>query len=369
MIIYSKKIIQFINEIKFIIKDVLSKEVRLKVVGHRFYDRRQRASYPIKVVIYNNKSMLGYFDPNFYELGFHECLMHLSKNQLHNVIRHEIAHYITFISYGEIVQSHGIEFKTFCQSMEWGEEIYKATFCLEDGLHLSEIEENSIFRKVQKLMALATSSNKNEAEQAMIKSQQLLLKHNIESKYIDSEDEEKLFLKRILKQKRENAKMRSIATILETFFINTIYVRAGNFTYLEILGNAVNVEIAEYVAIVLHSDLDKLWDQTKKEANLKGMVAKNSFFLGLAKGYCNKIKALKRDYTTEATNALLVIEKKLIDAKAMVYERLSSTTSSGSYCHKSSKLGEKAGRDLHIKAGINNHSNNCELLIDYSQKS
>jgi hypothetical protein len=136
--------------------------------------------------------------------------------------------------------------------MGWGEEIYKASVCLENENQACEIVESSIFRKVQKLMALATSSNKNEAEQAMIKSQQLLLKYNIESKYIDGEDDEKIFLKRIMKQKKENAKMRSIATILETFFVNVVYSRAGDFIYLEILGNAVNIEIAEYVAEVLH---------------------------------------------------------------------------------------------------------------------
>ena len=133
MIVYSKKIIQFVNEIKFTIKDVLSREVGLKVAGDRFYDRRQESSYPIKVVIYNNKSMLGYFDSNFYELGFHECLMHSSREQLHNVIRHELAHYITFINYGDTVQPHGAEFRAFCQRMGWGEEVYKATTCLEDG--------------------------------------------------------------------------------------------------------------------------------------------------------------------------------------------------------------------------------------------
>ena len=105
--------------------------------------------------------------------------------------------------------------------MGWGEEVYKATSAWRGTRNASEMEESGVLRKVQKLMALATSSNKHEAEQAMIKSQQLLLKHNIESKYIGGEDEEKIFLKRIMKQKKENAKMRSIANILETFFVNT----------------------------------------------------------------------------------------------------------------------------------------------------
>lgn len=366
MIVYSKKIIQYIAEIKRTVKNVLSNEVCLKVAGDRFYDRRQTTSYPIKIVIYNNKNMLGYFDSNFYELGFHECLMHSSREQLHDVIRHELAHYITFTNYGVTVEPHGAEFRAFCQLMEWGEEIYKATTCLESGVNASSIEESGIFRKIQKLMALAGSSNENEAEQAMIKSQQLLLKHNIESTYIGGDDEEKMFLKRIMKQKRENAKMRSIAKILETFFVSTVYSRAGEFIYLEILGNAVNIEIAEHVASVLDCELDKLWRHAQQFAKLKGTIAKNSFFLGLAKGYCNKIQAFKREYNNDVTNALMVIEKKLIDAKEMVYSRLSTTKPSGNYCRESSALGEQMGRQLNINPAINRPSKNSDAQISYS---
>ena len=64
--------------------------------------------------------MLGYFDSNFYELGFHECLMQSSREQLSNVIRHELAHYMTFINYGEAVQPHGAEFRAFCQANGMG---------------------------------------------------------------------------------------------------------------------------------------------------------------------------------------------------------------------------------------------------------
>lgn len=363
MIVYSKKIIQFINDIKYKIKNILSKEVGLKVFGDRFYDQQQQASYPINVVIYNNRSMLGYLDTNFYELGFHECLMLSSREQLHNVIRHEIAHFIAYINYGTAILPHGTEFRSICQSMGWDKEIYNAAFCLESEQGAPGIEESSILRKVQKLMALAGSSNKNEAEQAMIKSQQLLFKHNIETKYINNEPEEKISLKRIMKQKRENAKMRAIANILGTFFVNTIYRKGGGIICLEILGNAVNIEIAEYVANVLHYEMDNLWEQAKQSANLSGKIAKNSFFFGLAKGYCNKIQALKREYTTDAANALMVIEKQLVDAKAMVYQRLSASKSSASYCPESSALGEQMGRQLNINSAINQSSQKLELPL------
>ena len=367
MIVYSTRIIKFVHEIKCAIQDILSREMRLKVTGRRFFDRGHKFSYPISVVIYNNKSMLGYFDPHFYELGFHECLMQSSKEQLHNIIRHELAHYMTFITYGNSVQPHASEFKAFCQSIGWGEEVYKATCCLDGGENTSEMEKSSIFRKVQKLMALSNSSNTHEAESAMIKSQQLLLQHNIESEYIESADDDKMFLKRIMQQKKENAKMRSIARILETFFVTCVYRRAEGFICLEILGNAVNIEIAEYVADILHHKLDTLWDQAQEQhADLKGMVAKNSFFQGIAKGYCTKINFLKREYNSDTAQALQVIEKKLSDAKAHAYPRLSSTKSNGNYCPESSALGEQMGKQLNINPAIRT-SKNSEVLLTHCE--
>lgn len=360
MIVYSKKVLLFINEIDHTIKEILSREIGLKVGRSRFFDRRQRTSYPIRVVIYNNKSMLGYFDPDFYELGFHECLMHASKAQLRAIIRHELAHYITFIDHGPAVQPHGAEFKRFCDTVGWNEEVSRATFCLDGGQNI-ETDDSSVLRKIQKLMALTTSSNKNEAEQAMIKSQQLLLKHNMQSQYVDSDDDEKVCLKRIMQQKKESAKMRSIGKIVETFFVHTVYSRAGSFTYLEILGSKVNVDIASYVADVLDSEMEKLWQQAQSQAGLRGIIAKNSFFLGLAKGYCNKIQALKREYPSDMTQALMVIEKKLIDAKSMAYPHLATTRSGAHFCPESSALGECMGKQLHINPAIGKGSSHSGI--------
>jgi hypothetical protein len=361
--IYSNRVIHFIQEIKCAIRDILSQEVRIRVERTRFYDRRQTSSYPISVVIYNDKNLLGYFDPNFYELGFHERLMHESREQLYNVIRHELAHYITFINYGREAQPHGAEFKRLCQRMGWGEEVDRATLCLEGENNTPNTQpESGVFRKVQKLMALATSSNAHEAEQAMIKSQQLLLKHNAESQYLEVEDGEKIVLKRILKQKKKTAKMCAVAKILETFFVSAVYHRSKEHVHLEILGEAVNVEIAEYVAAVLHTELDHLWNQAQQKARLKGTVAKNSFFLGLAKGYCNKVQALKQEHTTATTQALMVLEKKLTNAKAMVYGRLSSSRSYASHCHASSALGEQMGRQLHITPSVRQSSDTVEAV-------
>jgi hypothetical protein len=364
MLIYSKKIIQFVRTIKIAAKEILSQEMGLKVVGDRFYNYRQTSSYPLAIVIYNNKSMLGYFDAEFYEIGFHECLMHTSPTILRDLIRHELAHYLTFILHGSHVQPHGSEFRDFCKRTGWGAEVYQSTVCLEGAQPSPAQEESHVLRKVKKLLALSTSNNQNEAEQAMIKSQQLLLKHNLDFTSLNEEEEEKVFLKRILKQKKENAKMRAIGKILETFFVNTVYSRASGFTYLEIIGSAVNLEIAEYVAAFLDRELDKQWlDARKAYIHLKGMIAKNSFFEGIAKGYCLKIDSLKKDYGTETNHSLIVIAKKLNDAKAMVYSRLYTTRSQGHRCRFSSALGEKVGKQLNINPGLHQTAKRSDFYL------
>lgn len=310
--------------------------------------------------------MLGYFDPLFYEIGFHEWLMKANRDLLLNIIRHELAHYITFINHGDTVEPHGNEFKAFCLRMGWNEEVQKASMCFDDSISIPQPEENNILRKVQKLMALATSSNKHEAEQAMIKSQQFLLKHNIDFKNIEDEDDEKIFLKRIMKQKKESAKMRSIAKILETFFVNTVYNRKNGCIYLEVIGNSTNVEIAEYVANTLQHQLDVLWNQAKKhQPDLKGTIAKNSFFIGVAQGYCNKINFLKRQYDRNTSNALILIEKKLQNAEAIVYQRLTKGKSHARYCSKSSWLGEQAGKELNINPAVSNYSKHSESYLSF----
>lgn len=284
MFIYSQKIIQFVQEIKRTIKKILADEIGVRVERERFYDKNY--SYPIRAVIFNSGNKLGYFDANFYELGFHECLMHASEELMRNVIRHELAHYFTFIHFGETATPHSAEFKAFCLGLGWGEEVYRAAFELDE----KRVEASSVLRKVQKLMALSSSSNQHEAELAMIKSRQLLLKHNLEFRSA----EEKVILKRIMKQRKKDAKMTAVARILETFFVSVVFNRGVEFTCLEIIGDLVNVEIAEYVASVLEREFDKLWLQAQRETSLKGLVAKNSFFHGIAKGYCYKIQAFKK---------------------------------------------------------------------------
>lgn len=361
MIVYSEKIIRFIDEIKQAIKHILIYEIRLKVLGNRFYTKCQTFSYPISVVIYSDKSMLAYFDPEFYELGFHKSLINLSKDQLHHVIRHELAHYMIYIN-GHNESAHGAVFKNFCRSLGWGQEVYRSTLCLDKPLTDDIMHDCTVTRKIKKLLALTSSENQHESEQALIKAQQLLLKHNLELNEEDQKEDD-IILKRIMKQKKQDAKLKSIAKILETFFINVIFHRGLNHTHLEITGTKINVDIAEYVAYFLYHELDMLWNKVQQiHKDLKGLSAKNSFFYGIAKGYCRKIGALKNETTQYSPGALLTIEKNLTAIKNLIYPHLSVMRSQHKNCQQASHLGEQAGKDLNIHQAIQKSSSKRHLI-------
>jgi hypothetical protein len=362
MPIYSKNICLFIQEIKKNIKTILINEIKVAVRGDRFHNFEGSASYPISVVIYNNRKELGYFDPNFYELGFHECLMHTKKEQLRDTICHELAHYLTYI-YHPNAPSHGIEFRSLCQKIGWGETVSRACTYLELDTQNLDSEDFPVFRKVQKLLALTTSTNIHEAESAMLKAQELLLKHNLDTSCINS-CEEKVVLRRILGCKKRSTKLSAIAHILSTFFVNVIFRGGQELTYLEISGSLVNVDIAEYVANFLDRELERLWDLARSQHDiLKGLLARNSFFDGIAQGYCNKVMHLKKDLSTDMCYALVLAEHNLSEMKDLIYPKLGFTKSHRKTCSTSSGIGEQIGKNLQIKPAIQTANNqNIELI-------
>ncbi|MCF7806819.1 MAG: hypothetical protein K9M13_04125, partial [Simkaniaceae bacterium] len=156
----------------------------------------------------------------------------------------------------------------------------------------------------------------------------------------------------VLKEKRTSQKQRSIAQILKHFSVETIFHHGGGSSYLELIGLKEHVEIAAYVADYLSEKLEELWLKVKKEHNLGGMSSKNSFFLGIAKGYDEQ----KRTHIKERA----LIQANLKRALAMIYPSLASSRSFSLHDATSHSLGQTAGRSLNIHPGV--HQKNQKFL-------
>lgn len=311
----------------------------LQVGRTRFYIGK--ASYPLQFVVFDHPSRLGHFTSSLYEIGINKLFLLEKEEEIKNLLRHELAHYMAYIEYGEQIRSHGKEFREICKRYGWPSEISKAHIPIENA-----IKNKRIVDKVRKLLSLGESPHAEEAKGAALKAKELLSKYNLEL----TEADEETVLKRVLEKKRSGAKLQAIAEILRSFFVYPVFNHGKGILYLEIVGDRVNVEVAEYVAHFLDKQFEILWEQgKKKDPLLKGRASKNSFFRGLAKGYQKKEGPQHR--------GLIRIEKQLIKQVETIYPHLSTSRVFFKSSARAAKIGELFGRNLKIREGIRKHLN------------
>ncbi|MDN3509108.1 MAG: DUF2786 domain-containing protein [Candidatus Neptunochlamydia sp.] len=337
-ILYSQTILAFLMKVRRLSLAILSDEMGLGVGRTRFYIGR--ISYPLQFVVFDHPSNLGHFIPSLYEIGINKLYLLESEEEVKNLLRHELAHYITYIEHGEVIASHGKEFKAICKRYGWPSVISKAHIPIDKALKNKQIVD-----KVRKLLSLSASPQPEEAKQATLKAKELLSKYNLE---ITAMDDETAVIRTLEKKRSSIIKIQAIAAILHTFFVYPVINHGKGILYLEIIGDRVNVEVAEYVAHFLDKHFETLWNEgRKKDPLLKGVAAKNAFFRGLATGYQHQEKP--------DSKALVRIEKELIKRVETFYPHLATSKQNPIYSERATKIGEHFGEKLKIREGIKKH--------------
>ncbi len=353
----------------------MSSELKLKTTRERF--QYGKYLYRLNVALFEDDAKLGFFDSTKYLIAINKVFYFDSDiNNLKNVLRHEIGHLMCHIIYGNTISHHGVEFREFCKKYGWGEEVYaaKANYDRshfeelrkrpEQKLNLDDqkmVEEQRIIEKIKKLFNLAQSDNDHEAELATLKANELLIKYNLDQYITNTQndpDDEKIYCKKILTYAKYNRKIGTIISILKTFLVYP--VRSGNRanSFLEVAGSKVNIELSEFVANFLDQHLDKLWESArKKNPTLKGSVARNSFMVGVEKGYLQKIELQKKQHPTNQKYALTVLENNLNSKIGMIYPHLVSVRSgSFKFSKDAEKLGFIQGKNLSFNLPIGNQA-------------
>ena len=357
--LYSSTILSFRKKVKQMALYILNMEVKTFTGPHHFLWGHY--TYPLEIVVFEDTHQLGFFDSTRNSIGINKVLMYkVDDEALRNIIRHELAHYLVFIIYGD-VPSHGKEFHHICARFGWGQEVFKAYTDLSayKGQN-SHQKHKKILEKIKKVLALSSSSNPHESQLATVKANELLLRYNLQYDTFDADED--TCLKRVLTATRRNAKITCIYDILETFFVQPVLNTGGGTFYLEVLGRRSNVELAEYVAHFLDHELDHLWQKHRQlHPHLKGITMKNSFFRGLSEGYLQKINSTH--HQSFSTNELMIVKQGLQKHINAVYGRLSKTRTTYSKTDTYSKnLGKSAGQNLSIRKGINDSKNEIKEL-------
>lgn len=329
-------------------KGILQLECDLNLSRNRI--KIGRYSYPLHFVIFEHPTRLGYFDSEIYEIGIHKSLSTLEGKVLENTIRHELAHFLTFITHGKQGMAHDSLYRDTCQNYGWNKEVWssKLTLPLTD-IRQQEKRIDSLMQKVQKLLQLAQSGNLHEAALATEKAQELVTKYNLEMSEQNLSDPQTV-MKRIMQGKRVGGKEKAIYQMLQFFYVYPVFNHYRGGYYLEVAGSRENITIAHYVCDFLEQKLEALWKEQKATSELKGKRDKNSFFLGIAQGFCDSQKEIEKN--SSKRKDLIHLQQELTLHKERVYGRLSGRATQQNINHAAKSRGQQIGEKLQINRGV-----------------
>lgn len=214
-------------------------------------------------------------------------------------LRHEMAHqYVDEILGGHDSAPHGPAFLQACQRLRVspqasgkGGEVTPAS--AGEGL----AGDDPIRDKISKLLSLASSSNEHEAQLAMEKARQFLLKYNLSLHELDTGRRpygvRQLGRPRSRIQRYENA----IASLLrDFFFVEVIWDRGYDpickkrGSFLAMHGTKLNLDMAEYVAVFLERLLPQLWCAHQKASGIRSNAGRLHYYWGVIVGFSEKLR-------------------------------------------------------------------------------
>ncbi len=243
--------------------------------------------------------------------GCHRCLTmstHLINTYpwelVQDVLHHEMVHqYVDEVLGIRDSSPHGEVFKKICQEHSID---HTATGEIESWVEQRKNrttlcpENHKLLDKIHKLLALAQSPNEHEAQNAMTKAHELLLRHNLSLSDIQTKWN---YIHRQIGEVGRTNPIKSIisAIICKFFFVEAIWTfgfdqkqnRSGRI--LEIYGTPENVEMAEYVYDYLQNISELLWEEHREQKKINGNRHRRTFIYGVLNGFYRKLDSQVRE--------------------------------------------------------------------------
>jgi predicted SprT family Zn-dependent metalloprotease len=244
------------------------------------------------------KSRLGYWSSEKREIGLsREFVLNHSWNDIREVLLHEMAHqFASEVSNAHMEPPHGRCFQIACRILK-ANPIATGTYVplSRQISQASECESDKIRLRIQKLMALAQSSNLFEAEAAMIKAHELMAKYEIEQIV---QNAPRVYFSIFvgnpsLRHFREDYSLALL--LMDFFFVKGIWVGAYVVEkekmgrVLEISGTARNLQIASYVFEFIQLFIESEWKRYNTGGKLN-RYRKTDFSSGILSGFRMKLE-------------------------------------------------------------------------------
>ncbi len=206
------------------------------------------------------------------------------------VLKHEMAHQYVHEILSETSEApHGRAFRETCARL--GVDVRASG--VPEGRPGSS--EDRVVDRIARLLALAESPNRNEAEAAMSAAHRLMLKHNLDVVHAPGARNYG-FIQLGQATGRVAEHERLVAMILgKHFFVEVIWVpvyrplvgKRGSI--LEVCGAAWNLATAEYVHGFLHQTALRLWRDHKRLHGIGSDREQRAFLAGVMIGFADKL--------------------------------------------------------------------------------
>jgi hypothetical protein len=261
-------------------------------------DKRQLIRRPT-FAIKDLKNQWGNWSPQKREISLsRQLVLNYPWDSIRDVLLHEMAHQMAQQLWGASAQiPHGPVFKQACRLLHIDSTASANYAPLQDRLlrDASDTHDKRMLR-IKKLLALAESKNRFEAEAAMTKAHELIARHNIE---LMQHNDERQFLSIFLgspalRHPREDYHLANL--LQDYYFVSGIWVSAYVIKkrkmgrVLEISGTAQNLKIADYVYNFIVQFIEAQWLKYNREKRLN-RFRKTDFAVGIIEGFRNKLES------------------------------------------------------------------------------
>ncbi len=288
------------------------------------------------------------------------------------IFKHELAHLACDQTCAAPEPPHGPTFRMFCEALEV-ESWARAASC---GKPLEELRALSDWRtrpassatvkyrrRLQKLLALAESSNEHEAYLAMRRARELQSKHRIEEIEQGIADGCVNLEIGLGKQRQRPYEGRIASILINHFHVEIVFLsrfnamRCQEEALIDLMGRPEDVVLAEYVHSFLHKSAEALWQSRREQTGAKGLRARNSYIRGLLAGFHEKLDREREDSALGAKGAssqalILAADAERLGFKAQRYPRLTSRLSTARVDGSAFAEGRSEGAKLTLRTPI-----------------
>jgi len=209
------------------------------------------------------------------------------------VLQHEMAHqFVDEVLGVHDETAHGETFQRVCA--ERGIDARAAGAAVPADAEAAA-DCDRVLDRIRKLLALAGSSNQHEAEIAMRKAHELMLRHNLEA--AAAHGERSFEVRQLGDPLRRASRVEAEIVVLlsQFFFVKVIRVpvwlpRLGRRGRVyEVLGTRPNVEMASHVYAFLLATAERLWQENRGDHRVRSGRDRLQYQSGVVRGFHEKL--------------------------------------------------------------------------------